>query len=91
VHHVIPASEFAPGDLRIDAEEIDGQPQLVGVCHRCHVTETSRQQNAWKRRPDGTPASSRDFPRPKLGNPYSLRARGCASKSKRVWGSSPQG
>jgi hypothetical protein len=55
VHHVVAASEFLPGDPRIDAEYIDGRPQLVGVCHRCHVIETARQANSWKRQPERHP------------------------------------
>ena len=47
--------EFLPGDLRIDAEYIDGRPQLVGVCHHCHVIETARQQNSWKRQKEPHP------------------------------------
>jgi hypothetical protein len=60
VHHVIAASEFLPDDPRIDQEYIDGKPQLVGVCAACHRTETSRQQNAWKRVPERHPGILRD-------------------------------
>jgi 5-methylcytosine-specific restriction protein A len=56
VHHVIPASEFInPNDPRIDAEQIDGRPQLIGVCSACHKHETSRQQWSWKRQPEPHP------------------------------------
>lgn len=51
IHHILRAAdgghdrEFNP----------DGTPQLVGVCHPCHVAETARQANAWKRRPEKHP------------------------------------
>lgn len=57
IHHVRPASDFDEyDDLRnIDAEYINGNPQLVGVCAPCHRAETVRQRWSWQRQPERHP------------------------------------
>lgn len=55
VHHLRDAADFDdPNDPRIDAENIDGQPQLVGVCKPCHTYVSARRSAARSSALNGT-------------------------------------
>jgi 5-methylcytosine-specific restriction protein A len=55
VHHLRDAADFDnPNDPRIDAEQIDGRPQLIGVCAPCHRHVSARRSAARSSALNGT-------------------------------------